>query len=267
MVHGQGDPHRARRHDVARGGRGARHGQALRRGRARRSRWTSEPALLHGERALDRAKATGSRWTAAPAGSTPARRALIAPSLERRLRPAHGLGRRGPAPPGPGQCRHAGRRARGPGFRRRGDRALPHRAHVLRGRADPRHARDDPRRRRGRAGSARSTSCCRCSAATSRESSARWKASRSPSGCSTRRCTNSSPRTPRKSTRLAREMGRTAEGHRAHGRRACSEVNPMLGLRGCRLGIIYPEITGCRPAPSSRRPAPWPGARDGCSPR
>ena len=32
------------------------------------------------------------------------------------------------------------------------------------------------------------------------------------------------------------------------------EFNPMLGHRGCRLGIVYPEITGCRPAPSSRRP-------------
>jgi pyruvate,orthophosphate dikinase len=41
---------------------------------------------------------------------------------------------------------------------------------------------------------------------------------------------------------LAREMGRPAEEVR---RIAASlhEVNPMLGLRGCRLGILHPEIT------------------------
>ena len=30
------------------------------------------------------------------------------------------------------------------------------------------------------------------------------------------------------------------------------ESNPMLGHRGCRLGISYPEILKCRPAPFSR---------------
>jgi pyruvate,orthophosphate dikinase len=41
---------------------------------------------------------------------------------------------------------------------------------------------------------------------------------------------------------VARGMGKPAEELRriVH---AMSEVNPMLGLRGCRLGIIYPEIT------------------------
>ncbi|MGQ0701848.1 MAG: pyruvate, phosphate dikinase, partial [Gemmatimonadales bacterium] len=41
---------------------------------------------------------------------------------------------------------------------------------------------------------------------------------------------------------LAREMGKPVEAiHRVV--RSLSEVNPMLGLRGCRLGIMYPEIT------------------------
>ena len=33
------------------------------------------------------------------------------------------------------------------------------------------------------------------------------------------------------------------------------EANPMLGLRGCRLGILYPEITEMQPGPYSRQPA------------
>ena len=38
-----------------------------------------------------------------------------------------------------------------------------------------------------------------------------------------------------------------------------AEANPMLGHRGCRLGISYPEIYECRPAPSSRaRSSPSP---------
>ncbi len=41
---------------------------------------------------------------------------------------------------------------------------------------------------------------------------------------------------------LAREMNRPAEEIRRLVRNL-QEVNPMLGLRGCRLGILYPEIT------------------------
>ena len=36
------------------------------------------------------------------------------------------------------------------------------------------------------------------------------------------------------------------------------EFNPMLGLRGCRLGIMYPEITEMQCAPSSKPPCRWP---------
>jgi pyruvate,orthophosphate dikinase len=43
-------------------------------------------------------------------------------------------------------------------------------------------------------------------------------------------------------TRAAQEMGRSEEDLRAAVERL-REVNPMLGLRGCRLGMLYPEIT------------------------
>ena len=69
---------------------------------------------------------------------------------QRRLRHPDGVGRRGPHPQGPHQRRHPPGRRQGPLLRRRGDRPLPDRAHVLRGPADRRHAQDDPGRRRGR---------------------------------------------------------------------------------------------------------------------
>jgi pyruvate,orthophosphate dikinase len=52
---------------------------------------------------------------------------------------------------------------------------------------------------------------------------------------------------------VATDMGVSYE--RVHARvEQLHEFNPMLGFRGCRLGIIYPEITRCRPARCSRRP-------------
>jgi pyruvate,orthophosphate dikinase len=50
------------------------------------------------------------------------------------------------------------------------------------------------------------------------------------------------PKEPPEIAALAREMGKTVpEVERTI--ESLSEVNPMLGLRGCRLGIMYPEIT------------------------
>jgi pyruvate,orthophosphate dikinase len=40
---------------------------------------------------------------------------------------------------------------------------------------------------------------------------------------------------------VAKALGRPVDQVRAR-REALSEVNPMLGLRGCRLGLVYPEI-------------------------
>ena len=42
---------------------------------------------------------------------------------------------------------------------------------------------------------------------------------------------------------LAAEVGVSEREDRAAGSRRCTKSNPMLGFRGCRLGIIYPEIT------------------------
>ena len=50
------------------------------------------------------------------------------------------------------------------------------------------------------------------------------------------------PKEPEEIDALAEQMGRTPKDiHRLVD--SLSEVNPMLGLRGCRLGIMYPEIT------------------------
>jgi pyruvate,orthophosphate dikinase len=50
------------------------------------------------------------------------------------------------------------------------------------------------------------------------------------------------PKEPDEIATLARELGKTVEEvNRTIA--SLSEVNPMLGLRGCRLGIMYPEIT------------------------
>jgi pyruvate,orthophosphate dikinase len=50
------------------------------------------------------------------------------------------------------------------------------------------------------------------------------------------------PKEPEEIENLAKQMGKsTTEVHRII--ESLAEVNPMLGLRGCRLGIMYPEIT------------------------
>jgi pyruvate, orthophosphate dikinase len=50
------------------------------------------------------------------------------------------------------------------------------------------------------------------------------------------------PKDPEEIDNLAKQIGKTSkEVHRII--ESMAEVNPMLGLRGCRLGIMYPEIT------------------------
>ena len=101
------------------------------------------------------------------------------------------VGRRAAPPRRPRQRRHAQRRPHRARLRRRGDRPLPHGAHVLRGRTHHGRARDDPRRDARPAARRRSPRSCPCSARTSSGSSARWAIGRSRSGCSTRPCTSS----------------------------------------------------------------------------
>ncbi len=50
------------------------------------------------------------------------------------------------------------------------------------------------------------------------------------------------PKEPEEIATLARDMGTSVEQVQRT-IASLSEVNPMLGLRGCRLGIMYPEIT------------------------
>ena len=73
---------------------------------------------------------------------------MLQPELSGDFATRDGLGRRDPPHEGAHQCRDAGRCAHGALVRRRGHRALPHRAHVLRRRPHRRHARDDPGRHR-----------------------------------------------------------------------------------------------------------------------
>jgi pyruvate,orthophosphate dikinase len=76
---------------------------------------------------------------------------------------------------------------------------------------------------------------------TSWSCSRSWRGCRSPSACSTRRCTSSCPTRRMTCGRwrrppafdAAKLMRRARELH---------ETNPMLGWRGCRLGVAFPEI-------------------------
>ena len=135
--------------------------------------------------------------------------------------------------------------ARSPGTRRRGHRPLPHRAHVLREGAHRDRARDDPverRRRRAKEGP-------REAAARSRSSD--FSAS-SPAMAGlpvTIRLLDPplheflpTTTTPRDQARAgAWDIGvKPAELRKT--RRLPARTNPMLGHRGCRLGITYPEI-------------------------
>ena len=66
--------------------------------------------------------------------------------------------------------------------------------------------------------------------------------SRRRSVSSIRRCTNSCRTTTRQQADLAQKLGITVEKITQRVKEL-HEFNPMLGHRGCRLGIVYPEIT------------------------
>ena len=172
------------------------------------------------------------RWTA------PTRRPpQLVRAVDRLLRAR----RPAPSAGGPGQRRH--RRGRRPGTRARraGHRAVPHRAHVPR-RPPGADRAAHPGRHRRRAGRPRWTRCCRCSARTSSSCSRRWTGCRSPSGCSTRRCTSSCPDRTELSVQVALAEARRQPADLDDDERLLAAVerlhesNPMLGLRGVRLG-------------------------------
>ena len=139
-------PDHARRHDLARRGGRARHGQALRL-RLRHHPRRLRPRHHEHRRAhlQDRRRHHHRRFAGPGAGRA---HADDRAGNVRRIRHADGLGRFRPQARRSRQCRHARRCAHRHQVRRRGHRALPHRAHVLRGDPHPHRARDDPRRGR-----------------------------------------------------------------------------------------------------------------------
>ena len=141
----------------------------------------------------------------------------------------------------PHQRGPAARRPGGARVRRRGHRPVPHRAHVLRRGQAGDFSRDDRGGRRCRPARGRWRGFCRCSARTLPASSGRWTGSRSPCACSIRRCTSSCPRPRPTPEALAAASGVPLDKLQAK-IEALHEMNPMLGHRGCRLGITYPEI-------------------------
>ena len=158
-----------------------------------------------------------------------------------KVRPARHPRQRRPA--GPGGARLRVRRAR--------HRPVPHRAHVLRRGPHPDRPADDPRRQRGGPARGARPSCCRCSAATSTASSRRCTAApvtirtidpplheflpkREDLMVEIAQLEATGGRRARSSTRSATLLRRVEQLH---------EFNPMLGHRGVRLGITYPEIT------------------------
>src|ERR1041385_6801430 len=110
-----------------------------------------------------------------------------------------------------------------------------------------------------------SPSCCRCSAPTSRGSSARWRGSRSPSGCWIRRCTSSSPRSARRSRRSPPRWARRWRRWRGSSRRSPRRIR-CSGSAAAGSGSCTRRSPPCRRAPYSRAPAPWPRGRGGVEP-
>ena len=101
------------------------------------------------------------------------------------------------------------------------------------------------------------TPCCRCNATTSSASLWRWTASRSRCGCWIRRCTSSCPtrsswpwpwRWPPSGARrrwrsaATRPLPLDEAGEMLAKVNDLHEANPMLGLRGVRLGILKPGL-------------------------
>ena len=110
---------------------------------------------------------------------------------------------------------------------------------------------------RGRADARRpaSTSSCRCSRATSRACSRRWRACRSPSGCSTRRCTSSCPAR----ADVQAEVERARDGALGRPAAAGAHAGARLGARGGQPDARHARLPARDPLPGDLRDA---GRRD-----
>ena len=159
----------------------------------------------------------------------------------RRFRHPDGMGRHLSPHGRARQCGNpAGRRNRAQ-VRRRRHRPVPHRAYVLQPGAHPRGPADDHAHMTKPAAAPPWRACCRSSAKISGSSSPSWRRCRSRSACSIRRCTNSCRTRDQEMQEVANSLGTDIDTIR---RRAAelAEANPMLGHRGCRLGVTFPEI-------------------------
>ena len=249
---GRGHPHVARRAREPRRGRRARHGHArgVRRERAR-----------HRRRAAGRSRSTGRSCHEGDIisinGTTgevvdrpgagrhprPGRAVRDHARLGRRLPPDEGAHQRRPARTTPHVARRFG--AEGIGLCRT--------EHMFLGDRLPARAAVHPRRRPSGGGAPRSRSSRSCSAATSRASSRRWTACPSPSACSTRRCTSSSP-TSRSCSCATRRASSTPRGAGCSPPRSSGARPTRCSARvAAASGSSSPVSTGCRPRRSSKR--------------
>ena len=169
-------PHRGGRQGLARGAGGPRHGPSCgdRRGgtrhRPQAGRGTDRrPRAARGRLHRDRRNERPDHHR---------RRAAGRGAHRRPVRDRSALVRRTAADRRAGERRHAGGRHPRASLRRRGDRAVPDRAHVHGRRSPAEDAGDDHGRRTTPAGRRRSTSCSRSSRATSRACSRRWSGGR-----------------------------------------------------------------------------------------
>jgi pyruvate,orthophosphate dikinase len=111
--------------------------------------------------------------------------------------------------------------------------------------AHHRRAPDDPGRTTRPDGALRWPSCCPNSAATSPRFSRSWR----PAGDDPP-ARSAAARIPAARRRRIRRASRAIGiGVETLKRRAAElhEFNPMLGHRGCRLGVTFPKSTKCRP--------------------
>ena len=146
---GAGRAHRARRHDLARGGRRARDGQAVRR-RLRRARDRRRQRRRCASAATSCARATRSRSTAARGRVIIGEVPLVPPQINEDFETILGWADDVRRLKVRANADNAEDAAKAREFGAAGHRPLPHRAHVLRRGAAPGRAGDDPRRRRGR---------------------------------------------------------------------------------------------------------------------
>ncbi len=160
------------------------------------------------------------------------------------------VGRRAAANAGLGERRHARGRGKGARTGRARHRALPYRAHVHATRAAADRSRDDPRfddEERARA-------LARLLPFQRDDFSGILRRDGGPAGDDSA-ARPAAARVLAVARRAARRNDRAAPNERASNRRSTSvkdamlrrvrqlhEQNPMLGLRVCRLGIVFPEI-------------------------